>query len=145
MSGFIFTHETRFNEDGSCDVRARVMAKDATGATAKPGEGYAIQRDNLSSISMSIFDITDPDNVVAPAGVTNPTALTIADVISDTLNATAALWKTDSYGFNFAYVLPPASFPVGANIYQVEFLFTTSGGAKAWLKLKGQADKVYTS
>lgn len=134
--------ETRFREDGSCDVRARVMAKDATGSSTKAGEGYALTQSDLSSIAMSVFDITDPSSPVAPSGVTNPATLTVSDVISDTLVTTSALWKSDSYGYNFAYIIPAANFPTGGKQYQVEFKFTTTGGTVGFLVLQGTADAV---
>lgn len=135
--------ETTFNEDGSCDVRARIMAKDATGSTASnQGEGYAVQRANLSAISLSVYDVTDEDN---PTLVSGPTALTVSDVIVDSLVTTAAIWKTDAYGYNFAYVLPPTSFPTGGHVYQAEWKFTTTGSVVAWMKVRGKAIKAFTS
>lgn len=138
----ILVAETKFQEDGSCDIRARIMAKDATGSTANSGEGYALRQADLSAISLSVYDITSEGS---PTLVTGPGTLTIASVISNSLVTTAALWKADTYGYNFAYVLPPASFPAGGRIYQAEFKFTTTGGAVGWLKVRGKASKVFTS
>lgn len=133
------THETRFNEDGSATIKARVMAVDGTGSAAGPGEGYAVKRADLASISVLIYDIT------GAAAQGSPPSITIANVISDTLITTAALWKTDEYGYNFIHTLPTTAFPTGDSEYQVEYKFTTTGGAVGWLKVKGKADKVYTS
>lgn len=138
----ILVADAKFQEDGSCDIRARVVAKDATGSATNPGEGYAIKRADLSAISLSIYDITDESSPVLVAG---PTAINIADVISDTLVTTSALWKADSYGYNFAHVLGPSSFPTGGNTYQAEYKFTSTGGAVSWLKVRGKANKSFTS
>mgnify|MGYP000895630863 CR=1 FL=1 len=136
-----FVKQTRFHEDGSCYVKARIMAPDATGDTARDGEGYALKRADLSSISLSVYDINDGGSTL----ISGPTSVTVSSAIVDALVTTAALWGVDAYGYNFAYTLPPASFPTGGNKYRAEFKFTTTGGAVGWLKIEGEADKVYTS
>ena len=129
-------------EDGALDIRARLMAKDATGAATKAGQGYAIKQSDLSALSYCVKDITDPDN---PTTVVNSTPLTIASVISDSLVTTEALWKTDQYGYNLAHIVPGTAFPTGGNRYAVEYSFTTTGGYSNGFSVNCYAEKVYGS
>ena len=133
-------YETRFHEDGSCTVKARVSADDGTGAaTGKDGEGNFLKVADFSTITVLIYDIT------ASSPQASPPTFAPSAVILDTPVTSAAKWGRDPYGYNFVHTLPITAFPTGGSEYQVEYLFTTTGGAVGWLKVRGIADETHTS
>lgn len=94
--------------------------------------GYVTQA-TLSSIQVKVFDLTDKQTAGTPK---LDTALTIADVIYDTLQTEAALsenekkWKLDDLGYNFLYELPASTFTkeLRRRKYRVIFEFTPASG-----------------
>lgn len=126
-------------EDGTAVIRARVSGHDGTGnATGVPGEGYFLKQADLSSISCLVYDVTGSSSVATPS-------VTISSAILDTPDTTAAKWRKGGTGYNFQHTLAGTNFPTGGSTYRVEYLFTTTGGNKYWLKIEGVADACYTS
>lgn len=130
-------YQTRWVEDGSMVVMARIIAKDATGTTVTGGK--CVKQADLSTITYGVRDNTGGSFTVA-AG----TSLTISAVIFDTLQ-TPAFWTADSVGYNFLWVIPASAFATGGSEYQAEFKFTVSGGEVFWFIPKGNAEPIYTS
>lgn len=77
-----------------------------------------------SSIAYTVYNETDAVIVVTS------TALTVSDVIFDTLQ-TDARWTVDSTGYNFGWALPIASIPDGLKKYLVDIIITPLTGAGA--------------
>lgn len=125
-------YKTRWNEDGSAYVMARVMRKNSSQNLV------AVQQSDLSSITRKVFLVSDESVVLGP------TALTISDVILNSLS-TGSIWTVDSTGFNFIDTVPPTAFPTGDAEYRIEYKFTLTGGEVFWLLVTGTALPVMTS
>jgi len=133
---------TQWQEDGTATVLARVCARDATGAaTGVPGEGKWVKQADLSAITCAVYDLSSATPAVA---IATPT-VTISSAILDTPATSSELWTEDTTGYNFIHDLASTNFPTGRNRYLVEYLFTTTGGAKWALQLEGVAHPVVGS
>ena len=93
-------------KDADVTFLARVIGEDAV----------VLQQADVTSITFKVYDTTDDSET----GTGTPV---VANTIFDTLQ-TDARWTADSTGYNFKYLIPAASFPVGDRTYRVEFLFT---------------------
>ena len=99
-------------EDSSPTLMARIVGNDAVN----------IVQSDITSIAITIYDLT--------AGTTTTldgTALTVANVVFDTLQ-TDAKWQADSTGYNFAYAVADTIFATGDSRYLVEILFNPAVG-----------------
>lgn len=86
-------------------------------------DGSAIVQADVASGLYWVFDLAAlPDPI--PAG----TALTVADVVFDTLQ-TDAKWTLDDTGYNFALHVPGTSFDGGGKTFRVEIELTPSDSA----------------
>lgn len=131
-----------WREDGSCTALARVTARDATGAaTGISGEGKWVKQADLSTITCKVFDRngTTPDTAIA-----TPT-VTIASAVYDTPVTDGLIWDVDLTGYNFLHDLAYTNFPEGNRKYVVEYIFTTTGGAKWSLVFEGVSRAIITS
>jgi hypothetical protein len=127
----------QFQEDGSAYVFARVAAYDGTGAaTGIDGEGKWIKQADLASISCDVFNIT-PGYATPTTAVASPT-VTISSAIQDTPVTSRENWTIDDIGWNFFFHLAPTNFATPGK-YVAEFYFTTTGSAKWWLQVEGDA------
>lgn len=131
----IYTIGATFREDGTATLLARVTARDGTGATQASGRKLLKQAD-LSAIAIKVFNVADPSTAVLD------TALTIANVIFDTLQTD---WDADSTGYNFKTTLASTVLATGGALYRAEVKFTTTGGTIAWAVWQGQAEPVFSS
>lgn len=77
--------------------------------------GDALLQSDLTSITLKVYEISDPDTEIASE------TLTIANVIFDTLQTDG--WTIDSTGYNFRYQVPATSLPLGGAMYRFEFAF----------------------
>lgn len=125
-------YKTKWNEDGSAYVMARVMRKNSSQNLV------AVQQSDLSSITRKVFLVSDESTVIGP------TTLTVSDVILNALS-TGSIWTVDSTGFNFIDTVPPSAFPTGDAEYRIEYKFTLTGGEVFWLLVSGTALPVLTS
>ena len=134
-----YVYQTRWQEDGSAVIKARLSADDGTGsATGVSGEGNFIKQADISTITRLIKNVT--------AGTDDGGAsLTVSSTIVDTPVTSSAKWKTDATGYNFIDIIPATKFATGGSVYQVEYKITLTGGLVLWLKLVGEADACYTS
>jgi hypothetical protein len=128
----------KFSEDGSATLLGRVTARDGTGTQMASGRNLLKQAD-LSSISISIFDLSSDTPTTAVSG---PTVLTISSVIFDTLQTT---WDVDSIGFNFKTDIASTVFSTGDHVYRAIVKWTTTGSTVAWGRWTGPAIGVQTS
>jgi hypothetical protein len=88
-------------------------------------DGAAITQASLTSITYGVFNKAD-DSAIVAAG----TALTIADVVFDTLQ-TDDRWTVDSTGYNFRHDATAATFVTGDVVHRFEYKFTPTSG-EAW-------------
>lgn len=138
----IHRHQTRFQEDGSATLMARVCASDGTGAaTGVPGEGNWVKQADLSSITCKVFNRSSS----TPDTATTAPTITISSVIQDTPVTSRVLWDVDYTGYNFVYAVDPATFATGGDEYLVEMVFTSTGGAKWTIGFEGLAEAVVGS
>ena len=98
-------------EDSGVTLMARIQGEDAAN----------VQQADITSISRNVYD---GETIVGES-----TALTVADVVFDTLQ-TDARWTFDATGYNFKDAVADTVFPVGDTVYRVEYLFTPATGAK---------------
>lgn len=98
------------NEDSSFSVLARVHA-----------DGSNIVQTDLSSISRSIY------NGSSGALISGPTALTVANVIFDTLQVDGR-WSKDSTGYNFRDDIGSTVLTDPSIEYVLEYKFTLNTG-----------------
>ena len=80
-----------------------------------------ITQAGISSISYAVHKVDGTE-------VVESTALTVSDVVFDTLQ-TDSIWDTDSTGYNFKHEPGAAAFPDGDTRYRVEYLFTPASGS----------------
>lgn len=85
-------------------------------------DGTDIQQADINAITYKVYDVetrtqTGTGNVV------------VASSVFDTLQTSAndPRWSGDAAGFNFAHVVPGASFPVSGKQYEVQYSFDPSG------------------
>lgn len=100
-------------EDSGCALLARVRGNSAANVTQA----------TISSIALSVFDLTS----ATPDTATTTATPVVASTIFDTLQ-TDDRWTKDTTGYNFAYAVPAATLATGGRIYQFEFLLTPSSG-----------------
>lgn len=124
--------KTRWNEDGSAYVMARVMKKNSSQNLV------AVTPADVSSISRRVFTTSDGATVIGP------TTLVTADTILSVLS-TGTVWTLDTTGFNFVDTVPPTAFPAGETEYQIEYKITLTGGEVFWLLVVGTSLPVFTS
>jgi hypothetical protein len=134
-------HQVSWNEDGSCDVLARLAARvgasgDDTGVS---GEGLYLEQANFTSITCNVYDINDLTSTIA-----TPT-ITVSDAILEDSDIGTVGWTKDSIGYNFQVTLAATNFPTGNRIYRVEFTFNVVGGQKFHVVLEGQANAIASS
>lgn len=109
-----FTTRATVWEGGNATCMARIRGED----------GAYIQQADIASISRVTYDLADtssPDDT---------SALTVANVVFDTLQTSDPRWTVDSTGFNFLAVVPSTLLADPRKTYRVEFIFTDGGGAK---------------
>ncbi len=88
----------------------------------------AITQATIASIvyTVSTLDPDDPDAETVVSGH-DGVALTVADVVYDTLQTSDSRWTVDTTGYNFLYEIDVSSdeaFPVRGNKYLVKFELT---------------------
>ncbi len=126
-----------FDSNGVAPVFARMACDEGTGEyTGIPGEGNWIKQADLSGITYSVTDITDPED---EAEIVTATSLTVSAVLSDTPSNNPRNWKVDQIGYNFSHRIPASSFPTRGNRYRVSYAVTTTGGNVRHLNLVGPA------
>jgi hypothetical protein len=118
-------------EDGGATVIARIRGQD----------GAYITQVSLTSISYTIWDVTDPD---LPVSVITTTSVTVSASVFDTLQLDGR-WGADGIGYNFRHTLPAASFPTGGQTYRAEYKFTPVSGAVFWVVAEMKARALHTS
>lgn len=99
-------------EDSGGSMMARILG----------AAGTAITQASLSSIALTVFDMT-----TSPTSGTAATAPVVADTVFDTLQ-TDARWTRDGTGYNFRYTFLASQIATGGRRYRYEFLFTPSSG-----------------
>lgn len=137
------TYKIIVNEDGSATLLGRVCARNG-GGSASPiaKEGNLIVQADLSTATLSAFDVTSNDRTTAHYTAT----LTISSVIYDTLQ-TSGIWLNipDGLGGNFLCDVGPTAFPTGARLVRIEVKFTTGAGGVLWGKWTAECAPVQTS
>jgi len=118
-------------EDGGFSIMARVVGQDAA----------RITQASLTSISYSTFD---RDSDTPDTAIIDATALTVANVVFDTL-LTDDRWTVDGTGYNFRHDVAATAVPTGGHCYRFEYLFTPSSGEAFWLVAEINARAVSTS
>lgn len=105
----------RINKGSGCQIMSH----------ERSGDNTDLLQADLTGASLSVFDL-DGDQTTPVSG---PTALTIANVVFDTLQ-TDARWDTDidPGGYNFRYEIPEAAFPIGGRRYRAEVTFDPTSG-----------------
>ena len=91
-------------------------------ARVKTAANAYITQAGLSSISRTVY-------FTSPTPEAGPTALTIANVVYDTLQ-TDEPWTYDDTGYNFRDT-PPYSIFDAAGTWKVKYIFTTTGGTRS--------------
>jgi len=119
-------------EDGAAVALARVYGAD----------GALITQATVSSITYATFDMSN-GAAAGPTG-TPVVASTIFDTIQGA-NLSDVRWTADNIGFNFRYVLPAATFPVGQHRYRIEFKLTMASGDILWIPYEAVAKAMLTS
>lgn len=107
-------HKAKAFEDSPVALMSRVVGSD----------GVVLVQAGVTAITYAVYELNEFLEKVTE--ITSPTALTVANVVFDTLQ-TNSLWDADSQGYNFRHDLPAASLP-DAKTYQVEYRFTPAGG-----------------
>lgn len=97
-------------EDGGAAVRGLLTGFDGTVLVQSDFDGGG-------TIEYQVIDLETGSTVVSLTGVT------VADVLSDSL---------DADGYNLNMVLGPAAFPNGRRTYRVEIKFTLASGSVGW-------------
>jgi len=120
MAEALDTHGTAF-KNGSATLMARIVGPDA---------GNITQAD-IDTVAYSVYLLDDQnaDNRTSVEGHSS-VALTVADVIFDTLQ-TNAVWTVDATGYNFLHVLDVSehqAFAVAGRRYLVEYQLTPTDG-----------------
>ena len=103
-------------EGTSLKVMARLVGK--TNAVTD------ILQANIASITYRVV-VDGTTEVIAS------TALTVADVIFDTLQTSDAAWTKDSTGYNFMTIFPPTHFPTGATTIYIFVTITDTSAPTA--------------
>ena len=106
----IFRHYVIW-EDSGYTVLARILGHD----------GDAVQQADVSAISYTVEESTDPSTEVASG------TLTVSSVVYNTLQ-TDSRWARDTTGFNFAAAMPATTVPNGSMTYLVDYTFTPATG-----------------
>ena len=90
-----------------------------------------------NNIAIKQADLNNVDYRVDEAGtqIVDTTALTIADVIFDTLQTTTsdAAWTRDNTGYNFRHQLAAADLPDGDTTYLVQFRFKDAANLPSYV------------
>lgn len=77
--------------------------------------GDELTQSDLTSITLKVYEISDPGTEI------DSETLVIADTVFDTLQTDG--WTVDSTGYNFRYLVPETSLPLGGAMYRFEFKF----------------------
>lgn len=101
-------------EGGAIQLMARIYGN----------AGTVITQSTISSIRLRVYDLDDTD-----ATYTLTAALTVADVVFDTLQ-TDARWTEDSTGYNFRTSIAGSAFPEPKTNYQIQVELTPSSGSE---------------
>jgi hypothetical protein len=131
--------EVLWQEDGTATVYGLICARDGSGTSIR-GKGKALQRTDITSITFKAYDVEIPE-VVINSGTLDKN-LTIFDTLQTSDDD--SVWQYEQ-GFNFRHDLAPANFPTGGRKVQIEYTFTTSGGAVGYAKYVGMVDPLYSS
>jgi len=123
---------TKWNEDGTAYIMARILVKD------DDNDLVAVEPLDVSSVVRRVFLVSNETVTVGP------TTLAASDVFLDELS-TGNIWTTDSTGFNFIDTVPAAAFPNGDTEYRVEYKITLNSGEVYWLLVEGTSLNVLTS
>lgn len=115
-------------EDGGATLLARVQGWNAAD----------IVQSDISSIQYAVTDRT------SGAAVISPTALTVSDVVFNTLQ-TDARWSVDAEGYNFRHTIPATALPTGDHVFRVEYKFTPASGEVFFLVFDVTAIGIYMS
>ena len=105
-------------EDTTNTMLARVVGADAA----------TVVQANVTRIEFKAFDLS----IAGSSAVASSTALTISEVIFDTLQ-TDDRWTKDTTGYNFAHLVPSTVMSKGGHRYQIEYMATFSDGTKAMI------------
>lgn len=101
--------ETKAFEDNSLFIMARI----------RNHAGENLQQADLNGVTCQVYDDTDE--------LVNSPTITVAGTVYDALQTTDPRWEADSTGYNFAFMVPAASFPSGGESYLVKFTFDPVG------------------
>lgn len=104
--------------------------------------GTAITQATISAITYAVGTV-DSDGVYT--AVIPPASLTVADVVSDTLD-TSEPWTKDAIGTNFRHTHPNTSFPDPAARSRVEYRFTPTTGSQYAFSIvfEGKVNEVFS-
>ena len=103
-------------EDGGVSLMARHRGND----------GAYITRTSLNSISVKVFDKSDPSTTL------QSTTLNVSTVVFDTLQ-TDTRWTKDSTGYNFRHDVPGSWLESGNKTYRIEYKFDPVAGEDFFL------------
>lgn len=93
-------------------------------------DGDYVTQAGIASISYRVVE-DGTDEII------EPTALTVSDVIFDTLQTNDSSWTVDATGYNFKCVLPPATFPTGGVTNYIPITFTDTSSPTAVVSVLG--------
>lgn len=129
-----------WKEDSSCEVLARLTARNATGEyTGVRGEGRWIQQADVTSITAKVYDLTDDPDMEAPEELVLDKTIVILDVPDES----GEVWK-DDIGYNFRHHMTPNLFP-SPNVYRVEYRIELLGGYVVHESFEGPAGEVHAT
>lgn len=86
--------------------------------------GAYIQRSDLTSVVITVYDVTDAYKVSY-----GPTTLTITSVVFNAIQpADGIIWTVDDVGYNFLCRVPGATAFPHAHDYRIDVIFTLTDG-----------------
>ena len=132
-----------WREDSTATILARITARNGSGAaTGINGEGNFLQIADVSTITVSVFDV---DSATPDTPIVDGATVTVATAVLDTVVTSNVIWTKDTTGYNFLHDLPASYFPTGGNRYDVEYVVTLAGGEVFHMVFTGQAAPVRSS